>query len=110
MYSDDIKRLALKKLEEGMNLREVAELLDIGKTTIHTWKKEGIKQRVKKSYVKKIDPKKLKDYIEKNPDAYLKEIAQEFNVCPEAIRKRLKSLGITRKKRQQSTKNKTNKK
>lgn len=110
MYSDDIKKLVLEKISQGMSDTEAMKFFKIGRTTICRWKKEGIKQRVKKSYVKKIKPEELIKYIEDNPDAYLKEIAQEFNVSSVAVHKRLKSLGITRKKRQQSTKSKTNKK
>ena len=48
--------------------------------------------------------------IEKHPDAYLVEIAEEFNCSECAIRKALKKLNITRKKRQLHTKNNVRKK
>ena len=44
---------------------------------------------------KKINPKKLIEYIEKHQDAYLVEIAQDFNCSGCAIRKALKKLNIT---------------
>ena len=47
---------------------------------------------------KKINPEKLKAYIEENPDAYQHEIAEHFGVVQNAIFKALKKLGITRKK------------
>ena len=52
----------------------------------------------------------LEDIIEKHPDAYLVEIAEEFNCSECAIRKALKKLNITRKKRQLHTKNNVRKK
>jgi transposase len=38
--------------------------------------------------VRKIDPPKLESYLEKHPDAFLKEIAQEFSCCIEAAWKK----------------------
>jgi len=48
--------------------------------------------------VRKIDSKELFAMIEKNSDATLKELAKEFGCWPSAIERRLKKLGITRKK------------
>ena len=56
---------------------------------------------------KKIDPEKLKEYIALHPDAYLREITVAFKCCQEAVRKALKRLKITRKKRRYVTRNKT---
>ena len=47
---------------------------------------------------KKIDPEKLRAYVEEHPDAYQREMAEEFNCSNTAIQKALKRLGITRKK------------
>jgi transposase len=47
----------------------------------------------------KINPEKLRELAEKHPDWYLREFAAEFGVCLQAIDKRLKALGITRKKK-----------
>ena len=51
---------------------------------------------------KKIIPEKLIKYIEDHPDAYLKEIAEVFGCCQYSVLKRLRKLGITRKKRVRS--------
>lgn len=61
-------------------------------------KLEEIKNPVRKP--KKIYPDKLVKYINENTDAYLSEIAKEFNCSHVAVLKALKKLGITRKKRQ----------
>jgi predicted DNA-binding protein YlxM (UPF0122 family) len=45
------------------------------------------------------------EYIHENPDAYLSEIADEFNCSTTAVLKALKKLNITRKKRLLHTKN-----
>ena len=38
-------------------------------------------------------------FLEENPDAFLRETAEEFGCNIEAVRKAIKRLGITRKKR-----------
>lgn len=48
--------------------------------------------------VRKIDSQALLRALEKTSDATLKELAHDFNCRPSAIHKRLKKLGITRKK------------
>lgn len=48
---------------------------------------------------KKIDPDKLKEYVEQHPDAYQKEIAREFGCAQSAVQKALKRLKIKRKKK-----------
>jgi transposase len=47
----------------------------------------------------KTDSEKLKEMAEKHPDWYLREFAAEFGVCLQAIDKRFKAPGITRKKK-----------
>jgi transposase len=66
-------------------------------------KLEEVKNKIRKP--RKIYPDKLIEYINENPDAYLSEIAQEFNCTHVAVLKALRKLGITRKKRQLHTKN-----
>ncbi|MBR1603551.1 MAG: hypothetical protein IJ667_08940, partial [Synergistaceae bacterium] len=41
---------------------------------------------------KKIAPEKLRAFVKKYPDAYLREIAEAFKCCQTAIRKALKRL------------------
>jgi len=79
---------------------------------IQKWEKRlaetgEIKNKPVKHPFKKIDPEKLKTYMERHPDAYLKEIAEEFGCSAPAVLKALRRLGFTRKKRQSVLKNKT---
>jgi len=80
--------------------------------TIRAWEKQleekghlG-KQPLKRGF-KKICPEKLSAYIAQYPDAYLKEIAEEFACSDRAVSKALKRLGFTRKKRQRDTRSKS---
>jgi hypothetical protein len=45
--------------------------------------------------------------MKEHPDAYLKEIAEEFSCCIEGVRKALARNGFTRKKRRVTTKSVT---
>jgi hypothetical protein len=48
---------------------------------------------------RKLPPAELVRYIDENPDAFLEEIGEYFGCSGEAVRKALKKLKITRKKR-----------
>ena len=55
------------------------------------------KKPVKRSF-RKLDLEKLKEYLVKHPDAYLREIAAEFGCCETTLTYACRRLGITRKK------------
>ena len=59
---------------------------------------------------RKVDRDRLKNYLNDHPDAYLTEIASEFDCHPTAIHYALKAMGYTRKKRTTLTMNKIPKK
>ena len=111
-YSEDYRRRVIEYRNEGHTLKETGEVFDVGASTICRWnkqlKEEGtLRKRAGKRPFKKIDPDKLRSYIQANPDAYLREMAMEFHCCKSAMSKALKRLKITRKKRQNITRNKT---
>ena len=62
------------------------------------------------SQLQKINPEKLIAYVAEHPDAYQKEIAEEFGCSATAICLAMKRLKITRKKRQRDTGSRTRKK
>jgi len=104
--SYDIKyreRVVAYKLE-GNTLKKTSDIFKVSSSTIKKWIKQHRvmghleKKELKRPY-KKIDPAKLKEYVTAAPDAYLQEIADEFGCDESAIRKALKKLKITRKKR-----------
>ena len=67
-------------------------------------------QEVKGTKPRKVDRDRLKNYLTDNPDAYLTEVAAEFDCHPTTIHYALKAMGYTRKKRTTPTMNKTQKK
>jgi transposase len=75
----------------------------VGIATIYRWvsrkKEKGNVEPLRRPYVyKKINDQKLIDYVERNPDHFLSEIGNYFNLTPQAIFYALKRLKITRKK------------
>ena len=94
-YDIKFKQRAVEYQREGHTYKETCKVFKISETTLTRWinkEKEGKLGEVK------------------HPDAYLVEIAEEFNCSECAIRKALKKLNITRKKRQLHTKNNVRKK
>ena len=108
-YSEDFRRRVMKYLDEGHKWAEARETFKISMTAINSWRQKyketgEIKDDPprRKAY-KKLDPQKLKAYVEEHPDAYLKEIGEVFRCSDTAVQKAFKRLGITRKKRPNGT-------
>ena len=114
-YDEKYRKRTLEYWKEGHTLAQTKKVFKVSATTMYAWKnqleKEGNlkKHPVKRSF-RKIDPEKLKEYVNANPEAYLHEIAAVFDCSSTAIRKSLKKLKITRKKRPRTIMNKTLKK
>jgi len=102
-YDEKYRKRVMEYIAEGHTLEEAHKVFKVGITTIKEWKKlqaetGGLLKRELNRGFKKIDPEKLKAYNDEHPDAYLKEIAEEFECDESAIRKALRKLKITRKK------------
>lgn len=99
----EIRQKALDYLERCKNVIEVAKVFGISRSTLYQWKtKKETTGQIKHSSGglrhMKIDREKLSAYVEKRPDAYLHEIASEFNCSVSAVFYALRSLGFTYKK------------
>ena len=111
-YPEKYRMRTLEYRLEGHTLDQTHKVFKVAVVTIRKWEKklreEGTlaKRPVRRPF-KKIDPDKLKEYVRAHPDAYLREIAKDFNCTEGAIRKALKRLKITRKKRPRVITNKT---
>ena len=102
-YSLDLKKRVLAFIEEGHSKVDASKIFHVSKRSIFLWAKEKkeqgelkLKLHDRKPY--KIDDKKLAEYIQKNPDHYLKEIAASFHVSISAIFYALRRLKMTYKK------------
>ena len=102
-YDAKFREKVLKYIAKGHTIQEAHEVFEVGTTTIKEWKKlqretGKLENRPLNRGYKKINPVQLKAYITKNPDSYLKEIAEVFNCTDMAIYYALKRLKISRKK------------
>ena len=103
-YSLDLRERVLSYLEKNADKKEASLLFQVGVATIYRWvarkKAKGHVEPKRRKYAyKRIDDQKLIEYVEANPDHFLSEIGENFNLTPQAIFYALKRLKITRKKR-----------
>jgi len=101
-YPLSFKKRAIEYRKSGHSATETQDTMQVSISTIYRWERQlkeqghlGSKPLVRPH--KKIDPEKLRAFVADHPDAFLKEIAQEFDCSITAIQKALKRLGIVRK-------------
>lgn len=102
-YDIKYRQRVIDYLREGHSEKDAAEVFRVSTFTIWKWKTKlketgTLKAEKRQGHWRKIDPDKLRKYVEENPDAYQYEIAAVFGVRLYAIQKALRRLGITRKK------------
>jgi transposase len=97
-YSIDLKKRVVDYRLGNHTIKETSEAFQIGTTTVKSWVKEFIstgelrsENNSSKRTFKKINPAKLKNYINQHNDLFLKEIAAQFscsiNTCCESPEK-----------------------
>ena len=102
-YSLDFREKVVAYAIHSNNISETSKKFNIGYQTVRNWvilynKGEDLKHKSGGKRFEKIDREKLKEYIDKNQDKFLEEIAKEFNCSPNGVRKALKNMGYTNKK------------
>ena len=102
-YSEDLREKVLSHIMSGCSKREAAKVFNIGEATVYRWldlhKQGDIKPKKRTNYTRQVDEKKLREYVENNPDHTLKQIAEALGLKFQNVGKWLKRLKITRKKR-----------
>jgi len=103
-YSMDLRERVFDLLAKGKSKLFIEATLGVSTKTILKWQKRykdtGLMERVipRLTRPRKVDYKKAKKFIEKNPDKTLKEIGDKFGVKDTAILYITKQLNITYKK------------
>ena len=102
-YDIKYRQRAIGYWQDGHSKRATAEVFKISTSTLQRWKSQlketgELAPKECRETWRKIEPAKLKRFLEENPDAYLKEIADEFDCLDVAILKALRRLKISRKK------------
>ena len=102
-YEIKYRRRAHDFWGEGNSKVKTAEVFKVSPSTLQAWKSQlketgTLAPKKRRETWRKIDPEKLRKYMEEHPDAYLREIAAEFGCAIHAVEKALVRLKITRKK------------
>ena len=111
-YSEDYRKRAVEFYHEGNTPAEVSEVFKIQPATLRDWEERLAAGSLKPRYPKtrkprKLPPDELAQYMDLHPDAFLAEIGEHFGCSAEAVRKALKKLKITRKKKRYATRSET---
>jgi len=111
-YSEDLRKKVIEYLSRGHSQREARDVFGITLTTVNRWhqlyiKTGKVEDKKPCRGFKKLDPVKLQEYVDKNPDAYLTEIGEAFGCTESSVRKAFKRLKITHKKRRRGTRNRS---
>jgi transposase len=108
-YSMDYKKRAVAYKQEGNTFNQLREAFGIPPETYYDWKEKlesgYYETKVKRERLRKIDREKLKEAVENKPDAFLYELAEQFDCTPPAIFDMLEKMNITLKKRPLGTVN-----
>jgi len=102
-YDIKFRRRAIEYWENGHSKKETAEVFKVSHFTLQMWKSQlkesgTLESKKRKETWRKIEPARLIEYLDRRPDAYLKEMAEEFGCSDVAVLKALRRLKITRKK------------
>ena len=103
-YSIDFIKRAVAYKQEGHTLKQLQEAFGIPAETYYDWKEKlengfVFGEKAKCERRRKIDKAALEQAVKENPDAFLWELAKQFNCTPTAVFYALEKLDITRKKR-----------
>ncbi len=109
-YSHDLRTKALAYIEQGKSKVETSRIFGVTIQTLIAWckrKRQGklAPNTTRNRKPQKLEAEKLKAYIAKHPDSYLREIAEEFNATISAVFYACRRLKITLKKRHPSIRN-----
>jgi transposase len=113
-YSLDLRKKALKYIENGGTWNSASQTFGVAIRTLAGWlsrkRRNNLSPKARQTGSYKIDESRLKDFIARNPDAYLREIAEEFKTTIPAVFYACNRSKITLKKRRRTIKKETKKK
>lgn len=108
-YNEDFRKEVIEYLEKGHSQRKTQHKFGISLGAINRWhqkyKKTGqLKDKPPRRDFRKLDPDKLRVYIQEHPYDSLKKIGEAFGCTDMGVSKACKKLGIVRKKSRSITK------
>jgi len=111
-YSDDLRKRVVEARLSGMSVQEVCILFSVDDNSVYNWvnrhRKTGSYSSLRRGGVKPCtikDDEKFRSFAEANAYCTLKQMAEvwEDEVSIFALSRKLRKLGITRKKRPTAT-------
>ena len=102
-YPKKYRERTIEYRQAGHTLEETHQIFKVSRSTIQKWEKQlketgNLEKKELHRGYRKIDPEKLKSYVEEHPDAYQSEMAEAFGCSESGIRDALRRHKITRKK------------
>ena len=101
-YSIDYIKRAVAYRQEGHTFKELTETFGIPSATYYDWDEKlnsGYYEiAIKRERRRKIDKEMLRQAVADKPDAFLKELAEQFDCTVPAVFYALQKLDISRKK------------
>ena len=102
-YSVDFREAAIQYWQSGFSKEELYKAFKIYPARVYEWlrhkeKTGSLEPNYPKRRNRKINLEKLRQAVERKPDAYLHELAKQFDCTEQAIFYALKKLDITVKK------------
>ena len=100
-YSIDLRKRVVDYVENGGRIAQAAGLFQVGRATIYRWLgRTDLRATQVKRRKRKLDWQALEKDVNQNPDARLIDRSKKFGVRPSTIYYALKSMKITRKKKE----------
>jgi len=111
-YSVDLRKRVIEYLREGHTQEETSAIFKVGTTTIKEWlallsETGSLEKRPLKRVASKFESEKLNAYVEENPNALLKDIAEYFGGSTTGAFYALEREKLTYKKKRFTIKNGT---
>ena len=103
-YHEDLRMAAVRHYKgSGDAFAETGKIFNVSESSVQRWATQyeatgNVSDKPLNRNFKKIDPTKLRTYVQEHPDATQQEIADAFGCCNQAVSKALKRLNIARKK------------
>jgi len=102
-YSTDLRERVLEYIEAGNKITEASQIFKVTRQTIRIWRKlkkenGSVEREIYRHGAIKLNDQELIEYVKANPDRYLKEYAEKFNMSISGISRAFKRLHITLKK------------
>jgi transposase len=102
-YDVVFRKRVIEYKDAGHTFKDVNEAFGVDSKRYYSWKKQleqtgSLESKSPEERNRKINKSEPVRLLEEHPDWYLREFAEKFTVCPQAIHKMFEKLGVARKK------------